>query len=40
MLSQHANTEMLVHHLNKYCEKKLIEFMWVLLVIQTPNALL
>lgn len=40
MLSQHANTETLIHHLNKYHENKFIEFMWDLLVIQTPNSLL
>lgn len=40
MLSQHANKETLIHHLNKYHENKLIVFMWLLLVIQTPNSLL
>lgn len=40
MLSQHANTEILIHHMNKYHEYKLIEFMWVLVVIRTPNSLL
>lgn len=40
VLSQHANTETLIHHLNKYHENKLTEFMWILLTIQTPNSLL